>query len=95
MIEIMIGKKKKFIKGDKFEWAIGKYEMRNITNKKTKKVTREMAFYPEQHFSSLEGVIKGALEYKLRMADVGSLEELQMQLQKAKDELKGMYETSV
>lgn len=87
MITFTVGKKEPktmYIRGDSNQWSIGKIK----TNKKG-----EDEFVGEKFYSSLEGVINGALEYKMRLSESSSLTELQLNLKQAKDELKGLYET--
>ena len=87
MIPIMIGKKEMFIRSEDKQWTLGK--MVQSTNKETKEVTQ--SFAGESFYSSLDGLIRGLLEKKLRAADISSLNELQATIKQAKDELAGMY----
>ena len=90
MIKFMVGEKEMFIKGEGKNWEIGK--INSITDKETGKVRENFAVIG--YYSTLGGVMTGALEMKLKAADVNSLLELQMELKKAKDELLGMYDTT-
>lgn len=90
MIPVMVGKKEMFVRGEEKQWAVGK--MVQSTNKETQEVTQ--SFHGEWFFSSTEGMIKGLLERKLRAADANTISELQDALKRAKDELRGLYDTS-
>lgn len=90
MIPVMIGGKEMFIRGEEKQWSLGK--MVQSTNKETKEVTQN--FVGESFWSSTEGMVKGVLEKKLRASDSSSLLELQEALKRAKDELKGLYDTT-
>jgi hypothetical protein len=91
MIKIDVGGKEMFIKGEGKNWEIVK--KKTSTDKKTGKVTE--GFFVLGYYSTLSGLIHGVLEMKLKAADVNSLLELQEALKLAKEELMGMYETTI
>lgn len=86
MIKLMVGNKEMFIRGDSKQWVIGKM----VHDKKKGKDS----FVGESFYSSTEGMVRGALELKLRTSDANSLSELQQNLKTIKDELRGLYDTS-
>ena len=93
MISVMIGKKAMFIRGEDKQWSVGKMTTVNKKDKQGVIIGQEEVFTGEAFYSTLEGMIRGVLEKKLRSADANSLTELQQELRVAKDELKGMYDT--
>lgn len=87
MIKVIVGTEEYFLKGDKECWAFGK----KVKNKKAEGGSQ---FSAEFYYSSTEGMIKALLEKKLRASEANTLTELKIALEKAKDELSGMYDVS-
>lgn len=89
-IPISIGSADWEIRSEEKQWTLGRLR---ITE--TGKTKGEEAFIPEGFYSNLHGVIHGALEQKLRHSDATTLTDLQIELKRAVEELKGLYETEI
>jgi len=87
-IPIKIGKENWEIRSDERNWVLGKVNV--VQEGKTK---GSVHFVPWGWYSDLHGVAHTTLERKLKLSDAKTLQEIQMELKKSKDELKGLYET--
>jgi len=89
-IPIKVGKKDYELRSDEKNWVFGR-----LNTGKEGKNKGIVSFVAESFFSDLSGAMRGILERKLKASDISSIEELQMEIRKGTEELKGLYETNV
>lgn len=75
-----------FIKGEDRQWVVGKVGLHKKSGKET--------FDGDSYYSSIEGMIKGVCERKVRLSEMNSITDLRMNLRNAMDELKGLFDTT-
>ena len=85
-IEVQIGKETHIVTSDNKNWIVSKAAI----DKNGKPTLKHHSFY-----SSVDGLIKGLFEYKLKASDYNSLTDLMMNVRKICDELSGMFDITV
>jgi hypothetical protein len=84
--EIGIGRETWEVRGEEKQWVLGKM-------KKPKK--GEPYFEPIAYYSDTAQLFKGLVEKKLRTSDAEGIIGLQMELKKIRDEVMGLYSTTM
>jgi len=90
-IPIRVGKEQAYIWSDSRQWMWG-YKTCKIRKRGE---ARTEAYEPEGYYSTLQGVLSGILDKKLRLAEYKSFEDLLNEVRKFKKEMLLLYDTTI